>query len=88
MCYIENSGWKLLALVPIASGNPLKPNQNSSVWFTDTVTLQVNVELLNRTIRENGYASTSDLCSYRTEEVIFPVLFKRYVYHTSAELLK
>ena len=88
MCYIENSGWKLFGHVPIASGDPIHPNEDKVVWFEDTVTLDVNVNLLGRVMREGGYTGLYDLTSYRTEEIIIPFLFKRYIYHTSAELLK
>ena len=88
LCYIENSGWKLFNLIPIASGDPASPNENTPLWFTDTVTLETNMALLKRVMVERRLRHTRDLTSYRSEELIIPFLCKRYIYHTSVELLK
>ena len=87
VCDIENEGWKILCLIPIASGDPVRPNRNSSVWFEDTATLETNVMLLDRVMREEKATAVKDIVSYRSEEIVFPLLFKRYTYHTTAELL-
>ena len=88
MCYIENSGWKILNFIPIASGDPDFVNQNQSLWFEDTVTLDTNMKLLEREMKKHGSTAYRDIISYRSEEQVFILLLKRHTLHTSAEILK
>ena len=88
MCYIENSNWALFNVFPIASGDYLHPNENASVWFTDTVELKNNIYILDRAMTTHKYRNVKDLCSYKSDEVVIPLLFIRHIYHTSAELTK
>ena len=88
MCYIENSGWKLFNCLMLASGDPEYPNQEVPLWFYDTVTLEVNMMLLDRVMTEKNAVGVKDLVSHVNEETIFPILFTRYSCNTSAELLK
>ena len=85
---IENTGWKFLGLMPIASGDPEYPNQEVSVWFCDSILLEVNMMMLDDAMRKYGYTDFKNLVSYKTQENSFLLFFKRYTYHTSAELLK
>lgn len=85
---IKSEGWKLLNCIPIASGDPDYPNQEVASWFTDNVTLATNMRLLDETLRERGYRNFRDLTSFKADETVIPLLFKRYAYHTSAEMLK
>ena len=39
MVNIENSGWYLLNFIPLASGNPARPNSCTTRLFSKTVTL-------------------------------------------------
>ncbi len=88
MVEIENFGWRLLGFIPIASGDPEYPNQEVCVWFCDSVLLDVNMMLLDDEMRRQGARGVKDLVSYTSEEQIFPFIFKRKTYHTSAELIK
>jgi len=88
MVEIQNRGWKLFSCIPIASGDPNYPNGEVANWFENTVTLKTNLQLLDDAARKGGYHGFRDLTSFTTEETIFPILLKRYTYHTSAELLK
>lgn len=88
MIVIENNGWKFLNCMPIASGDPDYPNQEVSIWFRDSVTLNNNMWMLNEEIKKRGARGFKDLCSYKTEEQTFLFLFKRYTLHTSAELTR
>lgn len=87
LCLVENSGWKLFNLIPIASGDIDYPNREVCVWFENTVNLKNNIRLLEEEQERRGLRNLRDLCSYKTEEQAFFFLFKRYTYHTSAELL-
>ena len=85
---VENSGWELFKFIPLASGNPLKPNRFSCRWFTDTVTLQNNLNLLEMEMKSKGATRFTNLTSRNSEETFLFILVTRNAYHTSAVLLK
>lgn len=85
---VRNDCLKLLNCIPIASGDPNYPNGEVCNWFENTATLKTNMQLLDDAMAKHGYRSFNDLTSYTSEESVVPILFKRYSYHTSAELLK
>jgi hypothetical protein len=87
MVYIENSGWYLLNFIPIASGNPARPNSCTTRLFSKTVTLENNVKMLDKVIREEGAAAVRDINSFTIDEHVLLILLKRHAYHTSAQLL-
>ena len=85
---IENSGWELFKFIPLASGNPEKPNQLSCRWFSNTVTLQNNLNLLEQEMKNRVATRFTNLTSRNSEESFLFVLLTRNAYHTSAVLLK
>ena len=85
---IENTGWYLFNFIPIASGNPSNPNACSCRLFSKTVTLENNMKMLERIMRDEGATGFRDLNSFTTDEHILIILLKRHAYHTSAQLLK
>lgn len=87
MVNIENTGWYLLEFIPIASGNPARPNSCTTRLFSKTVTLENNVKMLDKVIRDEGAVAIRDINSFTLEEHILFILLKRYSYHTSAQLL-
>ena len=87
-CYIQNDGWFLFGVLPIASGDPKAPNCWNSRWFRDTVTLDTNIKLLDKMMKDNSYTKSRSLASYSTHEDVFFILLRRRSYHTSAEFLK
>ena len=87
MVNIENSGWYLLNFSPIASGNPARPNSCTTRLFSKTVTLENNVKMLDKVIREEGAAAVRDINSFTIDEHVLLILLKRHAYHTSAQLL-
>lgn len=89
MADIENTGWYLFNFIPLASGNPERPNANSCKLFQETTTLESNMRLLDYAMRKDGgYTGYRNLVSYTTDENILLILFKRRACHTSAELFK
>ena len=88
MVEIENSGWELFKFIPLASGNPERPNRFSCCWFRDTVTLQNNLNLLDMEMKARDARKFNNLTSYNTEETFLFILLTRNAYHTSALLLK
>ena len=87
MVNIENSGWYLLNFIPIASGNPARPNSCTTSLFSKTVTLESNVKMLDKAIRDEGAVAVRDINSFTIDEHILLILLKRHAYHTSAQLL-
>lgn len=85
---IENSGWLLLGVIPLASGNPDHPGKCTCKFFQNTVTIENNFKVLERTVEESGADSVANLTSHWTDESAFVILLKRRAYHTSAVLLK
>jgi len=83
---VENSGWYLFDCIPIASGNPKNPNGCLCKFFSDTVTLESNMELLQEAVRREGATGCKSISSYTTEENVFVVLLGRLYFHTTAEL--
>jgi len=85
---IENSGWFLLGFIPIASGNPDQPGKCSCKLFENTVKLENNCSVLERTVMSSGADSVVNITSHWTDESAFVILLKRRACHTSAVLLK
>ena len=87
MVNIENSGWYLLNFIPLASGNPARPNSCTTRLFSKTVTLENNVKMLDNVIRKEGAVAVRDINSFTVDEHVLLILLKRHAYHTSAQLL-
>ena len=87
MVNIENSGWYLLNFIPLASGNPTRPNSCTTRLFSKTVTLENNVKMLDKVIRDEGAVAARDSNSFTVAEHVLLILLKRHAYHTSAQLL-
>lgn len=86
MVEVKNSSWNFLGLA-LASGDPEYPNQDVSVWFCDSLLLDVNMMLLDDALRKHGYGSFRNISSYRTRESML-FIFSRETYRTSAELVR
>lgn len=84
---VENSGWFLFTCIPLASGNPSRPNAVSCRWFTNTVKLRNNIDVLHARMRERGVDEVSNLTSHCEDEKYLVFLLARRSYHTSAVLL-
>ena len=85
---VENTGWLLFNIIPIGSGNPDRPNECSCRMFTDTTTLQNNLDMLEREMKRAGATRIENLYSKTQDESIFFLLFTRTACRTSAVLLK
>ena len=84
---IENSGWFLFTCIPIASGNPARPNAVSCKWFKNTVKLKNNIDVLHAHMKERDVDEISNLTSHCEDEKYLVFLLARRSYHTSAVLL-
>lgn len=85
---IENSGWLLFKFIPLGSGDPDSPNSRSCRFFTNTVTLQNNLAILENEMKRVDAKRIANLTSRKTDENVFIVLLTHRSYHTSAVLLK
>ena len=83
---VTTSSWRFLGLFALASGNPEKPNRCSSLWFCDSLLLDVNLMMLDDVMRQNDCRAVANVSCYKTKENML-FLFSRHVFHTSAELI-
>ena len=84
---VKNCGWRLFGFLTLASGNPEEPNNECCLLFTDSLSLDVNMMLLDDAMRKHGYRAAKNIFSYTTNEnALF--IFCRKTYHTSAELVR
>lgn len=87
MVDIENTGWYLFCFIPLASGDAANPNGHTCKFFSDTVIMESNLKLLDYAMRREGAIAVRNLTSFKDDESVFFFLLKRYVLHTSAELI-
>ena len=84
---VENESFRLFGCFSIWSGDPEYPNKQVTLWFCDSLLLDVNMMLLDEAMRANGYSSFQNVSTYKTsEDMLF--LFRRKKLYTSAELLR
>lgn len=85
---IKNSGWYLLTFIPIASGDVDAADAGGGCrWFTDTVTVENNLKILQSIMLRERVAEVANLTSHRSDEKYLVCLLARRAYHTSAVLL-
>lgn len=84
---VQNNGWFLFGFIPIVSGDPEYANQEVSLWFCDSLTLEVNQMILDEAARKAGARGYRNLTSYTDSESSLLFLFKHKTFHTSAEFV-
>ena len=87
MVKVENESFRFLGCFSIWSGDPEYPNRQVTLWFCDSLLLDVNMMLLDDAMRQNGYSSFQNISTYKTTESML-LLFSRHTLHTSAELVR
>ena len=85
---VMNTNWKLLACIPIASGDTKHPDDCTCSWFSDTVTLQNQLDMLAAEAKRVGATKAVNVETAYTDERILFFLLKREKMHTSATLVK
>ena len=88
MVVVQNSGAYLFYALPLCSGDPDYPNQEVASWFTDTVSIKTNIRLLDEAAERAGATGYRNLASHLDDETIVPLILKRKIYKTSAELVR
>ena len=86
--HIMNTNWQLFSFIPIASGDPRRPNELSCRWFTDTVTLQNQMAMLESEVRRAGASRAENVFTECNSESVFVFLLQHEKMHTSAVLEK
>ena len=87
MVKVENESFRLFGCFSIWSGDPEYPNRQVTLWFCDSLLLDVNMMILDDAMRQNGYSSFRNISTYKTtEDMLF--LFSRKKLFTSAELIR
>lgn len=86
--HIMNTNWRLLSCIPIASGNPAKPNKCSCLWFSNSVTLDNQIGMLEAEVRRAGAKKAVNVFTDHSSEGVFFFLMTRSKLHTSAVLVK
>ena len=84
---IENASFRLFGCFSIWSGDPEYPNKQVTLWFYDSLLLDVNMMLLDDALRQNGSSSSKHISTYKTTESVL-LFFSRHALHTSAELVR
>ncbi len=85
---IENTGWFLFDVIPLICGDPSVPNGWGWRCFTNTVTLQSNLEMLDKKMQLEGANEVANLTSRSTDDFYYFFILYRRSYHTSAVLLR
>ena len=85
---IENVGWYLFNWIPIMCGDPQNVNGVSTVFFSDTLTLQNNLDELMRIAQREGTYKIGSVLSHEETESVWIILLTRHGYHTSATLMR
>ena len=85
---VMNTNWLLFSFVPIASGDPERPNMAFCRWLENTVTLQNQMNMLEAEARRVGADKALDVTTSYSDENVFLLLLVREKILTSAVLVK
>ena len=86
--HVMNTNWRLLACIPLGSGNPEVPNRCKCCMFTNTVTLDNQLRMIDAEAKRVGAKRAVDVVSDSSKESVLFFLLKREKMHTSAVLVK
>ena len=86
--HVMNTNWRLLACIPLGSGNPEIPNRCKCRMFTNTVTLDNQLRMIEAEAKRVGAKRAVDVTSDSSKESVLFFLLKREKLHTSAVLVK
>ena len=85
---ISNANLLLLSLLPLASGDPDAPNAGAFRWFTDTLSVANQVQMLEAEAARVGATRAVEVTTLKTDESLLFFLLQREKMHTSAILVK
>ena len=85
---VSNANLLLLSFIPIASGDPDAPNAGAFRWFTDTLSVANQVQMLEAEAARVGATRAVEVATLKTDESLLFFLLLREKMHTSAILVK
>lgn len=85
---IENTGWFLFNCIPLASGNPERPNETDWLFFRNTVSLDNNMKMLDATMNSQGATCFEHLTSHLKDDFYYFFILYRRTCQTSAVILR
>ncbi len=85
---IENTGWFLFNCIPLASGNPERPNDADWHFFRNTVTLDNNMKMLDATMARHGATCFEHLTSHLKDDFYYFFILYRRTCQTSVVILR
>ena len=85
---VENTGWFLFNLIPLASGNPALPNRADWRFFRNTVTLENNLKMLDAEMQKHGATKMANLTSRTKDDFYYFFLLYRRACLTSAVIFR
>ena len=85
---VSNANLLLLSFIPIASGDPAAPNAGECCWFTDTLSVANQLQMLEAEAARVGATRAVEVATLKTDEALFFFLLQREKMHTSAILVK
>lgn len=85
---VENTGWFLFNLIPLASGNPDLPNRADWRFFQNTVTLENNLKMLDAEMARRGATRFTNVTSRTKDDFYYFFLLYRRTCLTSAVIFR
>lgn len=85
---VRNTGWFLFDCIPLVCGNPKAPDKVTTCLFTDTLTIQSNLDVLGKIIEENDGYRLGAVSSHEEGEGFLVFIVTRRSCHTSATLMR
>jgi len=88
MCLVDNSCLLLFGFIPIVSGDITSEFDTDFVFWQDTTTVENNLRLVERAMRQERATNWRETSSFRDNESVLVFLLKRTTLRTSAELIQ
>lgn len=85
---VRNTGWFLFDCIPLVCGDPKGPDAVATRFFTDTLTLQSNLDVLGKIIEQNDGYRLGSVSSHEEGEGFLVFIVTRRSFHTSATLMR
>ena len=85
---VSNANLLLLSFIPLASGDPAAPNAGECCWFTDTLSVANQFQMLEAEAARVGATRAVEVATLKTDESLLFFLLQREKMHTSAILVK
>lgn len=85
---VRNTGWFLFDCIPLICGDPEAPDEVATRLFTDTLTLQSNLDVLGKIVAKNDGYRLGSVTSHEEGEGFLVFIVTRRSCHTAATLMR